>query len=280
MKVLQLCNKAPFPPRDGGSLASWNLTQGLVENGVQVTLLFMNTSKHRVLEFLIPEDMRSQIQYIDVQVDTGIRPFAAAWNLMFSPLPYNLSRFKSRVFCDRLEKLLSNQNFDAVIFDGLPLALYLPLFQNFPGLIKLFRAHNVEYHIWAGLRKAESSFLKRWYLKHLARRIRKFEMESIRKMDALLPITRQDMEYFQKEGFPGPFYLFPFGIDPENYIPKEEKHQIIPNLLFLGALDWKPNIIGLQWFINEVWPSLHKKFPDILLHIAGRNPGKNSESFK
>ena len=280
MKVLQLCNKAPYPPRDGGALASWSLAQGLVENGEQVTLLFMNTSKHRVSESLIPENLENSIQYMGVRVNTDIRPLAAVWNLLFSRLPYNLCRFKSGTFSNRLEQLLSGQQFDAVIFDGLALALYLPLFQNYPGLLKLLRAHNVEHHIWEGLEQVESSLPKRWYHKHLALRMRKFEMETLRKIDALLPISRPDMEYFQKEGFPVPCHLLPFGIDPENYKPKEEKHKIIPNLLFLGSLDWKPNIIGLQWFINEVWPSVHKIFPDILFHIAGRNPGNNSELFK
>jgi len=279
MRVLQLCNKAPYPPRDGGALASWNLARGLIKNGVQLTLLFMNTSRHYIPENEVPGPLEKSLQYIGIPVKTDIRLPALLWNLLFSNLPYNLSRFKSSAFKERIHHLLTGQEFDAVIFDGLPLALYLPLFQTCPKLQKILRAHNVEHRIWEDLAKTESSFLKKWYLKIFSGRIKKFEMESLHKMDALLPISRPDLEYFRKQGYKKPSFVLPFGIDPENYSSEKEKKQFNPNMLFLGAMDWKPNISGLKWFIKEVWPAVHQKHPDILFHIAGRNPGKKLEIF-
>ena len=35
-------------------------------------------------------------------------------------------------------------------------------------------------------------------------------------------------------------------------------------------MDWKPNMEGVSWFIEEVWPSVLKNNPDLELHIAGR----------
>ena len=43
MRVLQLCHKAPYPPRDGGSIAMNNLTQGLINLGHEVQVLAINT---------------------------------------------------------------------------------------------------------------------------------------------------------------------------------------------------------------------------------------------
>ena len=40
---------------------------------------------------------------------------------------------------------------------------------------------------------------------------------------------------------------------------------------FIGSLDWMPNIEGLQWFLQKVWPEAHKQWPSVRLHIAGRN---------
>ena len=36
-------------------------------------------------------------------------------------------------------------------------------------------------------------------------------------------------------------------------------------------MDWKPNIEGINWFIEEVWPSLVEEYNDIEFHLAGRN---------
>ena len=43
------------------------------------------------------------------------------------------------------------------------------------------------------------------------------------------------------------------------------------SICFIGALDWRPNKEGLDWFITNVWPSLSKAQPDLKFHIAGRN---------
>ncbi len=36
MKVLQLCNKPPYPPVDGGTMAMNSITQGLLREGCDV----------------------------------------------------------------------------------------------------------------------------------------------------------------------------------------------------------------------------------------------------
>ena len=45
MRILQLCNKPPYPPLDGGSKAMHNITQGLLDAGHQVKVLCISTAK-------------------------------------------------------------------------------------------------------------------------------------------------------------------------------------------------------------------------------------------
>jgi len=47
MKILQLCNKFIYPAKDGGSIAALNNTRALSRLDCEVTVLAMNTSKHR-----------------------------------------------------------------------------------------------------------------------------------------------------------------------------------------------------------------------------------------
>jgi glycosyltransferase involved in cell wall biosynthesis len=44
-------------------------------------------------------------------------------------------------------------------------------------------------------------------------------------------------------------------------------------MIFTGALDWEPNVRGLEWFAETTWPRIHRQFPDATLTIAGRRPG-------
>ena len=46
MKVLQLCHKSPYPPKDGGCLAILNISRGLINAGVELKILTIETKKH------------------------------------------------------------------------------------------------------------------------------------------------------------------------------------------------------------------------------------------
>ena len=56
MKVLQICNKPPFPPVDGGCVAMNAITSGLLANGHKVKVLAVSTKKHPFLEKQIPAE--------------------------------------------------------------------------------------------------------------------------------------------------------------------------------------------------------------------------------
>ncbi|MGE5425268.1 MAG: glycosyltransferase family 4 protein, partial [Syntrophothermus sp.] len=59
-------------------------------------------------------------------------------------------------------------------------------------------------------------------------------------------------------------------IDLEKFPPGDE-HFEFPSLFSIGAMDWMPNSEGIRWFLDEVWPLIHEKFPDLPYYIAGRH---------
>lgn len=58
MKVLQLCNKPPYPPVDGGTMAMNSITQGLLSRDCEVKVLTVETDKHPVRRERIGDDYR------------------------------------------------------------------------------------------------------------------------------------------------------------------------------------------------------------------------------
>ena len=37
---------------------------------------------------------------------------------------------------------------------------------------------------------------------------------------------------------------------------------------FIGSLDWMPNVEGLEWFLDKVWPRATRQFPQLEHHLA------------
>ncbi|HWZ22268.1 MAG TPA: glycosyltransferase family 4 protein, partial [Cytophagaceae bacterium] len=53
-----------------------------------------------------------------------------------------------------------------------------------------------------------------------------------------------------------------------------------PSLCFLGSMEWMPNIQGIDWYLEKIWPVLRGKFPELTLHIAGKNMSEEMKNRK
>ena len=276
MNILMLAHKMPYPPNDGGTIATLSMAKAIAGLGNKVTMLAMNTYKHNFKVSDIPSDLSKLIEFYTVEVDTKIKSPELLFNLLFSRLPYNAKRFISASYKNKLIELLSNNTFDVVQLEGLYLYPYISVIRKyFKGKIS-FRAHNIEHEIWARTVKNYPSGPKKWYLKLLTKRMRKFEISSMNKFDLLIPITERDGYVFEFLGNNAPRCVAPVGIEPEDYT-YHIKDAIKPEIAFIGSLDWGPNQEGIDWFLKKVWPEILKHRPDAKFHIAGRNAPKNYE---
>jgi len=271
MKILQLCNKPPYPPRDGGSIAMLNLAKSLKRLGHEITVLTMCTPKHQ----LSVEDKLEYTKLMPVHtvyVDTTLRQSAMFKNLLFSREPYIALRFITDDFKEALIELLQTETFDLVQLEGLYLTPYIPVIRKYSAALIALRAHNVEHEIWQRLSETEKNIRRKWYFSILAHRIRRFESKALRNIDLLVPITGHDLENFNKMGNQKPAHVCPAGIDPESTgATVKATHTIHLSLFFLGSLDWIPNQEGLLWFTKHVFPELLARNPELKFHIAGRN---------
>ena len=44
------------------------------------------------------------------------------------------------------------------------------------------------------------------------------------------------------------------------------------DVVFVGALDYRPNIEGLRWLAEDIWPRVRAAAPSTALAVVGRNP--------
>ena len=270
MRVLQLCKKFPYPLKDGESLAIFHLSKALNQLGCSVTLLAMNTTKHPFDLSNLPDDFDHYQDIHTVPVDNRLKVFHALANL-FSSDSYHISRYISSEFESKLAQLLEKQTFDWIQLETLYLAPYIPVIRKCTKTPIVMRAHNVEHEIWERLSRNRLPFWKRKYLKYLAGKLKAYEVGQLGNYDLLLPITQRDAAKFQALGYKGSLMVLPIGLDVQHYQENPQSFQKPLSLAYIGSLDWIPNVEGIEWFLHEVWNPLSKRFPDMELHIAGRN---------
>lgn len=266
MKVLQLCNKPPYPPVDGGTLAMNSITQGLLAAGCEVRVLSICSDKHPVRKDRMTQEYCDATRFEAVYVDLGIHPLDAAVALLCGD-SYHVKRFESKAFAARLREVLQEETFDIIHVESLFLTPYLPLIRKYSKAPVLLRAHNVEHLIWQRIAKSERNPFRRWYLKKLALALRAYECEHLNAYDGVVSITDNDARLLREMGCRKPIVAIPFGISPESL----ENVEVEPNSLFhLGSMDWMPNLEGIRWFLDNVWPKVHEAMPQLTLYLAGR----------
>lgn len=272
MKILLLCKKFPYPLKDGESIAIHTLSLALSQLGCEVSLLAMNTSKHFFQGDIYPPEAAHFRRIETVAIDNRIKPLAAFGNL-FSDESYHIARFVSPAFTDALVRLLKVDTYDIVQLETLYLAPYIPTIRQHTTALVSMRAHNVEHEIWQRISDNTSNGLKRWYLQHLTTKLRQFETVALTQYDLLLPITPRDLRHFRHLGYRNPAIVTPIGIRNGHDVRFDAPTGSHPpcSMSFIGSLDWMPNLEGLQWFIDKVWPDIKAAYPLMELHIAGRN---------
>jgi len=238
VRILHLCNKMPFPGRDGSSIAMESLIrleQGL---GHDVTVVALNTDKHRISNPKAPDG----VQLFEVNV--SIRPTIANY---LSRRRKQWSYFASRFYHREVVELIAAQvqYHDIVVVDSLFMAVYLgPI--NLPIVI---RAHNIESELWKDTLR-HMPVWKRVLLGKEVKQLSHWE-RSVLSQHPVWAITPDDLAMVQAIGGHGAH--IPCSIRPNQW---PYSGATPSGIYHLGAMDWFPNIEGMQWLMTEVTPHL------------------------
>lgn len=275
LKVLQLCLKVPYPPNDGGRIAMHNMQKSWWSNDIEVKVLTFNTIKHPVQLDQLPSDYLQKTKIEGVFLDNSVK-FLDALKALLKGESYNVKRFISSEFTDKLQSVLEHNTFDVVQLESLYMAPYIETIRQFSKAKIVFRPHNIEYKIWERLFKNQNNPVKNGYLRILTKQLKNYEQSILNKVDLLLPLTCDDAALLTKMGCLKPIMVLPIGIDTSKY-----PLLIPPNnhvVFHLGAMDWMPNHEGVKWFLKRVWPLVEQKNNKAELRLAGK--GMPSEILK
>jgi len=269
MKILQLCHKPPMPAVDGGCIAMNNITQGLIAAGHKVKIITIFTHKHN----FFPENMSKE--YLDnteiegVYVDTRLNIVDAYSSIMTSD-SYHVDRFFSTDFDIKLTRVLKQENFDIVHLESLFMTPYIGTIRRLSKAKIVLRSHNLEFVIWEKIAKGTSNIFKKLYILYLSRKLRNYELKLLNEVSGVATISEEDKKRFIGLGTLKPITTIPFGIDLHDYHSKVNEMPELA-LFHLGAMDWSPNLEGIQWFLKEVWPRVVSSRPNLKLYLAGRS---------
>jgi len=167
-----------------------------------------------------------------------------------------------------VDRLLREHSFDHVVCDFLSSA---PHFSDLSRTV-LFQ-HNVEAMIWNRHVEHAGSPWRRSYFRRQARLMLEYERQVCRSVKNVIAVSEADAAKMRELYGVQQVSAVPTGVDVAYFQPTAEA-QPATDLVFVGSMDWMPNIDGAVWFVNEVLPLIRRKMPDCSLAVVGRTPGR------
>lgn len=268
MKILILCNKSPWPKREGGPIAMYAMISGLLQAGHSVKVLAANTNKYNVDPETLPAEFSESTQIEFVDIDLSLSFFGALFHFITAQ-SYHISRFHTKAFAQKITEILQAGTYDIIQLETLQMATYLDVIRKYSKAPVVLRAHNIEHKIWQRIAENCSNPVKRIYMNHLYKTLRRFEINTLNKIDGIVAITPVDARNFDRLSHSTNIISIPFGINLDT-LPENMEQPAEASLFHIGSMNWFPNEESIKWLISEVWPKLSQRLPDIELHLAGR----------
>ena len=254
MKVLFICPFVPWPLVNGGKIRTYHLLRAAARE-CEVHL--------RVIQE--PEPIEG--------AEEALRAIVASAAFFERSRPGRLQRwqlpklerwFHSRPLLEAVQRDLADGGFQLVHLDELLLARIVPDARTIP-LVQ--HHHKLDTVLYESLAQAslEQRF-DRW-------KLRRLETESARRYRHHLLCSQDDADTLRTRHGALDCAVVPSGFDPASFRPDPAGPRREPaRLLFLGSMDYGPNVEAVVRFVRESLPRVRAARPDVLFEIVGGNP--------
>jgi polysaccharide biosynthesis protein PslH len=261
-RMLYLCGQAPWP-RNGGALLRNYWMISALSQCYAVDLVTAETADP------IPADFAALIDdYAAFPRTASAR--SGVGRLARAALPNGSSLtagWTSPALRDHVAERLGRYPYAAIQLD-LPMHAALPRRDAIP---IVYNAHN-----------CESTFLRRRALTekpHLfpllaldALKVRAIERQLVNRSTLVTACAENDVRDFERfvPSVRSKVAIVPNGVDVAHYASARKAQAHPRSVLITGSMDWRPNQVGLRWFLLHVLPRLRAAIPDVTVRVAGR----------
>lgn len=185
---------------------------------------------------------------------------------LFSPLPVAIERYRSAAMERTLTELQERESFDAQVCDFLTPAINVRNIERFT----VFQ-HNVETIIWRRHEEHAGSPIRRAYMHLQASRMFRYEQDICQRAAQVIAVSPVDRTVMRDLFGLERVRDIATGVDIEFFQPPAAAARVA-DLVFLGSMDWMPNIHAMREFVSQILPLIRRRRPDCSVAIVGRDP--------
>lgn len=283
MRILFLTQIIPYPPNAGPRVKTWNVLRYLAGRGHDVTLVSF-VREDELPHVPVLQEVCTAVHTVPISrsrlADVG---YLLRSNV--SGRPFLIERDDLPDMRQLVRRLLRQNDYDVVHADQLTMtqfALDAPPGGGGKRPLTIFDAHNATWTISDRLLANLP-----WFLKPVIRletaRIKRYEAMLVRRFDHTMVVIEPDraalmagLPAAQRPETARKISVIPIAVDAAQLQPVRRQPGS-RNILTLGSLNYPPNVDGIRWFLQEVFPQVQMQLPEVTLTIIGKSPPADFE---
>lgn len=280
-RVLFLSPRPPFPPNKGDKIRTHQVFAALADSCDVYAASFVSSAQERA-DFA---------QVASCCVDSLAVSRRALIGLMRGAVEQlrggtvTLGAYASGTIREQIAAWSAAAPFDAVYAFGGAMAPFALAARARRRVLDLCDADSEKWLSYAGLcdpgpcgtaRGRTTNPLRAVYARE-GRRLRELELTWLDAFDAVTVVTRREARVLDQAGARKNLHVLSNAAPIIESAPSASQSR--PIVSFTGALDYKPNVDGLRWFVRDVWPIVRRQAPSARLRIVGRAPVRRLRQF-
>ncbi|MBN1221230.1 MAG: glycosyltransferase [Anaerolineae bacterium] len=183
------------------------------------------------------------------------------------PLP--VSHYATPKAKKLINHYLYKNDYDVVIFQLTEMAQFKPQRYKGGAILSLENPRVVEYERMASIRRF--SWYTRLWTDYERKRLRRYEQRHGRQFHRVLLINPSDIQDYQHLYTGINFDWVPYGIDTDFFSPISQIRQE-GMIVITGNMNHPPNVDGVEYFCEHIFPIIRQQVPSANLWIIGANP--------
>ncbi len=268
MKILWVKANKLLPLHSGGDIRSYHIARHLASRHELCFFSYFDGKPDAKYERELAQDFpRAFCMATGKSRSAPARAMDYALKLK-NPAPYAVSRFESTAVRKQLESWLTSERFDVAVCDFLDAAVN---FDAWPTPAVLFQ-HNVESEIWRRHSETEANPVKRAICALEFKKMLAYEKATLPRFQQVIAVSEHDKELMGAWIDRSQISVIPTGVDLRQFQGVSSDRTRAPLVVFIGAMDWEPNIDAVEFFCKDIWPQILAAVPEAKFRIVGRNP--------
>jgi sugar transferase (PEP-CTERM/EpsH1 system associated) len=261
--ILYVVHRLPYPLDKGDRIRAFHLLRYLSRHAqVHLACLADEPASEEALTVL-----RHYCHRLSV-VSLGRTRWLRAMSSLMRGRTVSEGAFHSPRLAATIREWMKTIAFDAALASSSAMAPYLrsPELASVPAIVDLV---DVDSQKWLDYADSGAGW-RTWIYRTEGQRLRAMEQSMPAWAHAVTLVSEPEAAIYRRFCASGRVHAILNGVDLDYFQPMPAQEETA--CVFVGALDYHPNIDAVRWFAETVWPTVHRRVPGSKLWLVGRRP--------